>query len=115
MLRAPPDGGILVSNRLLALIGVIALFGTLSAVALKDVGYLGILAPHFQSWGAAQVLADLVILAGLGCLWMIADARSRGINPWPFVAVTLVGGSFGVLFYLVLRELRAGAAKPVPA
>lgn len=106
------------SPRLLALLVVTGLFAALSAVALLDVGYLGIVAPHFRSWGAGQVFADLVILAALGCLWMIEDGRARGINPWPFVLLTLLGGSFGVLFYLVLRELRAGvarASKPVPA
>lgn len=103
------------SARLLALLVVIALFGALTAVALLDVGYLGIIAPHFQSWGAGQVFADLVILAVLGCLWMVADGRARGINPWPFVVVTLLAGSFGVLFYLVRRELRASASGPVSA
>jgi hypothetical protein len=102
------------SARLLALLVVIGLFGLLTTLALVDVGYLGIVAPHFQSWGAGQVFADLVILAVLGCLWMIADGRARGINPWPFVVVTLLAGSFGVLFYLVSRELRAGASKPLP-
>jgi hypothetical protein len=103
------------SARLVALLVVIALFGLLTVVALLDVGYLGIFLPHFQAWGPAQVFADLVILAVLACVWMVADGRARGINPWPFVAITLVAGSFGPLLYLVLREVRAGAAKPVTA
>lgn len=103
------------SARLLLLIVVIGLFGALSAIALMDVGYLGIIEPHFQSWGAGQVLADLVILGVLGCVWMVADGRARGINPWPFVIATVFLGSFGVLFYLVLRELRSGASKPISA
>jgi hypothetical protein len=45
---------------------------------------------------------------------MVADGRARGINPWPFVAVTFALGSFGVLFYLALREWRAGAAVEAP-
>ena len=97
------------SVRLLVLFVVIALFGALTALALEDVGYLGILAPHFQSWGGAQVLADLVIMCALGCVWMVEDARARGIAAWPFVAATVFLGSFGVLGYLVVRELRAGA------
>lgn len=101
------------SARLLGLVAVIALFGALTAMALLDVGYLGIIAPHFQSWGAGQVLADLVIMCALGCIWMTADARDRGINPWPFVAVVLFAGSFGVLFYLVAREVRSGAREPL--
>ena len=102
------------SVRLIALLGVIAGFGALSAAALLDVGYLGILAPHFESWGAGQVLADLVIACALGCLWVVADSRERGLNPWPFVLATLFAGSFGLLFYLLTRELRAGARRPVP-
>lgn len=96
------------SSRLVALSAVIVSFGALSAIALSDVGYLGIILPHFQSWGAGQVLADLVIAAGLACFWMVADARERGRKAWPFVALTLVAGSFGPLLYLALRELRPG-------
>lgn len=96
------------SGRLLLLIVVIALFSVLTALALMDVGYLGILAPHFQSWGGGQVLTDLVIVCTLACIWMLADARTSGVNAWPFVAITLVAGSFGPLLYLVMREVRAG-------
>jgi hypothetical protein len=91
------------------LIVVIALFGALSALALWDVGYWGIFAPHFQTWGGGQVLADLVILCALGVVWMLDDSRASGISPWPFVITTLFLGSFGVLFYLFARELRASA------
>lgn len=103
------------STRLLPLVVVIVLFGVLSALALMDVGYLGIIEPHIRSWGGAQVFTDLVILAVLGCLWMVADARERGLNAWPFVVLTVFAGSFGVLFYLVAREVKAGARKPLSA
>jgi len=103
------------SVRLLLLIVIIGLFGALSALALMDVGYFGIIAPHFQSWGGSQVFADLVILAALACAWMVGDGRAHGINPWPFVVVTVAAGSFGVLFYLVARELKAGARSPASA
>jgi hypothetical protein len=103
------------SLRLVALFVVIGLFGALTAVALADVGILGIFRPHFQAWGPAQVFADLVILAVLACLWMVTDARDRGLNPWPFVVLTGLAGSFGPLSYLVLRELRADARRAPPA
>lgn len=103
------------STRLLLLLVVIGLFGVLSTFALMDVGYFGIIEPHFQTWGGAQVFIDLAILAILGCVWMVADARTSGINPWPFVIATLVAGSFGVLFYLVARELRVAARSPASA
>jgi hypothetical protein len=100
------------SLRLVALLVVIGLFGLLTAVALADVGILGIFRPHFQAWGPAQVFADLVILAVLACFWMVHDARERGLNPWPFVTLTVLAGSFGPLLYLVFREVRSGAGKP---
>jgi hypothetical protein len=103
------------SARLIVLVAVIAGFALLTALALMDVGYFGILKPHFLSWGAGQVFADLVIALTLACIWMVADARERGMSAWPFVAITLVVGSFGPLAYLVMRELRSTARRPVSA
>ena len=103
------------SGRLVVLVAVTVGFGVLTALALMDVGYLGILRPHFLSWGGAQVLVDLVIVAVLACIWMLKDARERGLSAWPFIAITLVGGSFGPLLYLVVRELRATEGGPVSA
>ena len=97
------------STRFLVLLMVIVALGVLTVLALADVGYLGILAPHFQSFGEGQVLADLVIALSLACFWMVADGRTSGLNPWPFVVLTLLTGSFGPLFYLVARELKAPA------
>ena len=97
------------STRLMMLFMVTAAFGVLTAIALADVGYLGLFEPHFQSWGGGQVLADLAILAVLGCIWMVADSRKSGVNAWPFVVLTLAAGSFGVLFYLIRRELTGRA------
>lgn len=103
------------SNRLGILLLVIAAFGVLTTLALLDVGYFGILAPHFKSYGEAQVLADLVILGLLACIWMVRDARESGIAAWPFILVTLVAGSFGPLLYLVVREWRTSARHPAAA
>jgi hypothetical protein len=103
------------SARLIVLVAVIAGFALLTALALMDVGYFGILKPHFLSWGAGQVFADLVIALTLACIWMVADARERGMSAWPFVAITLVVGSFGPLAYLVMREFRSAARRPVSA
>lgn len=91
--------------RLMMLLALIASFAALTIAALLDVGYMGILAPHFQSWGGAQVFADLVILALLSCVWMVRDARARGRSAWPYVLITLALGSFGILFYLLARMI----------
>ena len=97
------------TTRSILLFAVILGFGVLTALALNDVGYFGILAPHFQSWGGAQVFADLAILAVMACIWMGGDARAHGLPAWPFLLITLVAGSFGPLLYLAVRELRASA------
>jgi hypothetical protein len=89
----------------MVLLAVLFGFGALTMLALMDVGYVGIVVPHFRSWGGGQVLADLVILAVLACIWMAGDARERGRAAWPFIGITLVAGSFGPLLYLVMREL----------
>jgi energy-converting hydrogenase Eha subunit A len=101
------------SLRLATLLVVIVLFGVLTAIALADVGVVGIFRPHFQSWGPAQVFADLVILAVLASFWMVRDGRAHGLAPWPFVILTAVAGSFGPLLYLVYREVRSRPRRPI--
>ena len=96
------------STNLILLLLVTAAFTVLTGLALIDVGYMGILEPHFQAWGAAQVFFDLVILAALSCVWMVRDARVHGRNPWPYVVLTLAAGCYGILSYLIVGELSAG-------
>lgn len=103
------------SARLVLLIGVTVAFAVLSALAVIHVGYVETVAMHFQNWGLGQVFADLAILAILACIWMVGDARARGLNAWPFVAITLFAGSFGPLSYLIARELRSSARQPASA
>jgi hypothetical protein len=86
----------------------LALLGAVTAAALWQHGYWGILAPHFQSWGGAQVLLDLAIALGLVLTWLWKDARATGRNPWPWLATTLVAGSFGPLLYLLTRRAPGG-------
>ena len=98
------------SARLLVLLAVILAFGALSAMALMEVGYLGVFLGPLQSWAGTQVLVDLVIVCVLAILWMLRDAKTSGVNPWPFIAITLAAGSFGPLFYLVAREVKGARA-----
>ncbi|MGV8998236.1 MAG: DUF2834 domain-containing protein [Parvibaculaceae bacterium] len=98
------------SIRSIAFIIVILAFGALTALALMDVGYIGIFEAHLQSWGGMQVLIDLVIACLLACVWMASDAPKSGMTAWPFIVLTLVGGSFGPLAYLLVREWRGAKA-----
>ena len=86
------------------LVVTLILFGALTMAALWQHGYWGILAPHFQSFGGAQVFVDLVIALSLFLAWMWRDAKATGRNPWPWVFATLALGSFGPLVYLLTRK-----------
>lgn len=87
-------------------------FSLLTGFSLFEVGYLGILRAGLADPGAVQIFADLVIACTLACVWMVNDARRRGANPWPFVAITLAGGSFGPLLYLLRRQAAVGTTTP---
>jgi hypothetical protein len=49
------------------------------------------------------VLADLVIALTLVMIWLWRDARTGGRNPWPWIGLTLIAGSFGPLLYLLTQ------------
>ena len=82
---------------------VTLLFGALSIYAVSQVGYFGIFDYHLHSPAGWQVIADLVIVCGLGIVWMVLDGKKIGRNPWPFVVITLLAGAFGPLSYLLTR------------
>lgn len=86
------------------LVLVLIPFSALSAAALWQVGYLGLFTPHFVNYGTWQVLIDLVIAVSLGMYWIWLDAHKTGRNPWPWLLLSLVAGSFGPLLYLVTRK-----------
>lgn len=78
-------------------------FVILTAYAVMQVGYIGILDYHRHSPAGWQVFTDLVIALVLVLSWMIPEAKSRGDNPWPWVLLTLIAGSIGPLAYLIFR------------
>jgi RsiW-degrading membrane proteinase PrsW (M82 family) len=89
------------SARTLAIILLIP-FTALTAYAVMQVGYIGIFDYHRHSPAGWQVFADLVIALVLVLLWLVPHAKKSGRNPWPWVVLTLLLGSFGPLLYLVL-------------
>lgn len=98
-------------NARVALLALVTLaFGALTAYALLEVGYFGIFAAGTRDAGALQIFVDLAIVCGLACVWMIFDGRQRRLNPWPYVALTVLAGCFGPLLYLLRREWTEEAA-----
>jgi hypothetical protein len=101
------------NTRTLSLLLILGGFSALSLYAMYEVGYFGIWQAGLANAGALQILADLVIACLLIIFWMVRDAREHGLNPWPFVLITLAGGSFGPLFYLLRREWQKPESAPV--
>ncbi|GEM_PF-683119 len=64
------------------------------------------------------VTIDLFIALSMVMSWVYVDAKERGVNPWPYLILTLGTGSVGTLLYLLVRE-RPGAPvwtkEPEPA
>ena len=82
-------------------IAILIPFTLLTLYAVSQVGYIGIFEYQLHSPAGWQVIADLVIALVLALTWLVPEARRNGRNPWPWVVLTLVAGSFGPLFYLV--------------
>ncbi|PCC98001.1 DUF2834 domain-containing protein [Halopseudomonas pelagia] len=92
--------------KIVVTLAVLLVFGAFSLVAMSEVGYLGIWLGGVSGWGQAQILADLIVACLLLMVWIVLDARRLGLNPWPFVLLTLLAGSFGPLLYLLLRFMK---------
>jgi hypothetical protein len=90
----------------------LVLFTALTAVALWQHGYWGVIAPHFQTFGAGQVFADLVIALSLFAVWMWRDARATGRNPLPWLLLVVAAGSIGALLYLLWTPQQTALLQP---
>ena len=77
-------------------------FLILTAHAVSQVGYVGIVDYQRHSPAGWQVFADLVIAILLILLWLVPNAQATGRNPWPYVAISIFLGSIGPLLYLAL-------------
>ena len=89
---------------------VLAAFGAFSIWVVAGYGYLGFIAlARDEPWGL-QMLLDLVIACSFGAGWMLGDARRRGLAAWPYVVLTVLLGSIGLLAYVVARGFTSGRA-----
>jgi hypothetical protein len=88
----------------------------LSSWAVWEVGVLGIFRSGVADPGAIQIFCDLVVACGFGSVWLYGDARSRGLNPWPWLVAVPALGSIPLLTYLVVRDSLSSpeAARALP-
>ncbi|HVN84121.1 MAG TPA: DUF2834 domain-containing protein [Candidatus Binatia bacterium] len=91
---------------------VLADFLALNAYVVYQYGYVGFLELVTANAATAAALVDLVIALSLVTIWMVRDARERGVSSIPYVILTVVLGSVGPLLYLFRR---AGSEKVVRA
>ena len=80
------------------------LFGALTVMALREVGYIGLFMSPLQSLAGMQIFIDLVIALSLVMVWLWRDAQTTGRNAWPWLLATLMLGSFGPLLYLLIKK-----------
>lgn len=76
-------------------------FSVYSFWVMARIGYDGIWRDGLALPGSQQILADLVVMALLSCLWLRADARAHGRPVLPWILLTLTCGSLGPLLYLL--------------
>lgn len=76
-------------------------FGAFSLWVLAQVGFVGIWQGGFANLGSQQITIDLVIACVIALGFIVRDCRAAGRPWWPWALLTLVGGSFGLLAYLL--------------
>jgi len=98
-------------NRKQIVLGIVlADFAALTAYALWQHGLIGFYQIMLSNTATALVLVDLVIALSLVLVWMMGDARERGMAFLPYALLTLAFGSVGPLLYLFRREGRSAPA-----
>ena len=101
--------------RLFSLIAVFAVFTAYTAVIVIDQGYTGFMTLAMEGGWGGQIFIDLCIALLLFVIWMVPDARDRGIPAIPYVLAIFGTGSIGALAYLIHRTLKEGSATSTSA
>ncbi len=83
-------------------IALLAGFAALTVYAIAVGGWSGLMAylGSLGPWGALATV-DLLIALFIAIVFIVRDAAARKINAVPYVFLTLLTGSLGVLVYLV--------------
>ncbi len=83
---------------LILLIDMIAVTGY--AVFQSDAASIRAIFTDMSPW-ELQIIIDLTVALTIGVVWMWRDAKKRGVQPLPFLILTLLTGSIGLLIYLI--------------
>lgn len=79
-------------------------FGLLTGYAAVEASWDGVVALFEDSnlW-TIQLMCDFLIALSITAVWMVRDARRRGMSATPYIVLTFTTGSFGPLLYLLRR------------
>lgn len=86
-----------------------------SLVAVVTEGPLGFWHDHVEHLWSIQIYFDLLLGIGVAWFFLVPRAKTVGMNPLPWLLLTLCTGSIGLLatlarlLYLQERDLRDGA------
>lgn len=94
------------AKRILLLVVFVGFMGLTIWAALQT-GFVGFYEALFGNAAGVTAFCDLAIALGLVSLWLLRDARRRGVSPAPYLALTLALGSIGPLLYLLRRPEEA--------
>jgi hypothetical protein len=77
-------------------------FAALNLYALAIAGITQLVAypTTLPAWGVVATV-DLLLALGVGLYWTVLDARRRRVSAVPFIILTCLTGSVGLLAYLV--------------
>lgn len=99
-------------KRILLPLAVLIPFAAFSIWLCVTAGYFGFVHLAAREPWALQLLLDVAIACTVCSIWMVRDARARGVIVWPYLVATLFLGSIGVLAYAVMRGLDKLAPAP---
>src|SRR5262249_28213606 len=90
-------------------------FLALTSFVLAEHGFVGFYRWALHNSATTLMLVDLCISLVLVMVWMLRDARERGVSVLPYVLITRAIGSAGPLLYLLRRESDAPRLAQAPA
>jgi len=90
--------------RQIGLSSLLVAFAGFEAWVVAEYGIVGLFAAVLANSATILAFVDLCIALGMVSVWIVLDARERGVSPLPYLAMTLTLGSVGPLAYLIRRE-----------
>ena len=90
---------------------VLADFVALTAYAVVQHGFVEFFQLVTANLATTTAMVDLTIALSLVSIWLVRDARARGVSPVPYLVLTATLGSVGPLLYLLLRRDDAVAVR----